>query len=294
MKSLLLLVLTAASAFAELKLPSGVYRITELDKAIDHAAKQKQPLVTVCGNTKSTDKEGGDILLDTLKAAASLGVALLAENQEVFRLPPLILSAAEGKSLPPVVIISTPEGDKIWKVIAAEEVVKNRAEMKAFVADGIRACRADIKAWFAASPTPGPQLPEDQELHWPLRDNTTAIAGVFGRATAAGLYLKGADATGPPSYKMEDLSPATQRYLRYLTLASPDKKDPAPPAAPAVEKWTNTKGQILEAAFVSLRDNKITLRTAAGKVHTLALPTLSPESQARARALAAAPQKKEP
>lgn len=59
---------------------------------------------------------------------------------------------------------------------------------------------------------------------------------------------------------------------------------PAPAAGP--QSWTSNDGKVVQAAFVSLQGDLITLKTADGKTFTFPLSRLSAESQAQAKAAA--------
>ena len=52
------------------------------------------------------------------------------------------------------------------------------------------------------------------------------------------------------------------------------------------EKWTSSDGKIIVATFVSVTDEKITLKKNTGKNFTFAIGRLSPESRERAEELA--------
>lgn len=277
------LLLLPAPLRAELKLPADVYRTADLDKAMDEAVKKKKPLFIVYGNSEPGDKEETETQLDTLKAGKTWAITVFAGSKEVLSLPPLVIMGAQESGTSPTVIIASPEGDKVWKVIA-QQTVKPRAEMKDHVEAGIKACKADITKWFAAQPPHGPVPPGDRDLAWKKTDQESVSIGIFGKVQNGSLYFRGS-ADELPDIPVAKLTPAAQRYLRYITGAGP--------AAPAVEKWTNAQGKVLEAAFLSLEDGKVTLRTAAGTEHTLALNTLSAGSQKRAKELAAAGVKKQ-
>jgi hypothetical protein len=289
---LLLSVFLSGSILAEeIKVPAGVYRIAKLEEAMDLAGKQKKPLVIVCGSSSPGDKEQAESLVDTLKAGSGWAVPVLVVNKEFYSLPPPVITAAQAEVALPTILITSPEGDKVWKVIA-QESVKPRAEMKEHVGAGIKACKAEISAWFSARPLPGPVLPGDTELDWKVAGEDKLVCGVFGQVRNEGLYFRGRDVSQPADIPLAKLSPAALRYVRYITRAGAPSRN-APKTGAALEKWTSSQGRALEAAFISLKDDMVTLRTAAGKEHTLTLETLSTESQKRARELAGAAAKKE-
>ena len=135
-------------------------------------------------------------------------------------------------------------------------------------------------------------MPGNKKLTWPHADGKSAVQGIFDKVEDEKLYYRispGGPVTDTP---LTEFHPATVRYLRYISGAGTRTKETEPPA-PALEKWTNAQGKALEATFIRLKDGKVTLRTAAGKEHTLALDSLSAESQARARQLAGESPKKD-
>lgn len=61
----------------------------------------------------------------------------------------------------------------------------------------------------------------------------------------------------------------------------------APATMPAVQSWTSSDGKVIQASFISLAGENLTLKRADGQEFTFPLSRLSAESQAQARAAAA-------
>ena len=289
----LILLLTTVTAIAEFKFPAGVFRVAQLDEAMNEAAKQRKPLFVVHGDENHTP-DHQDLLRELLKAGSDWSVTVFISLKEEFSMPPLLLSGRSAS--PPMAFICSPESDKIWKVIAephnpsVEPVTPST--MRKHVRREIEPCKPEIAAWFAAKPPHGPELPGNKKLIWPHADGKSAVQGIFGKVEDGKLYYRNSPDTPETGTPLTDFHPATVRYVRYISGAGTRTKETEPPA-PALEKWTNAQGKALEAAFIRLKDGKVTLRTAAGKEHTLALDSLSAESQARARQLAGGGTKKD-
>jgi len=66
-----LLLLTTMTAFAEFKFPAGVFRMAQLDEAINEAAKQKKPPFFVHGDETYSDFGMPERLQDAFKAGNS-------------------------------------------------------------------------------------------------------------------------------------------------------------------------------------------------------------------------------
>ena len=297
--TLLILLQTALTSFAEFKFPPGVYREGQLDEAMNEATKQKKPLYLVMGEETRTEENHQDLLQEELKAGSDWSVVVFITLSNQFSLPPPML-AVLTKGYPPMVFVATPEGDKIFKVISQPKRNDPTAPlitapvMRKHLRLEIAACKPEIAAWFAAKPPHGPELPGEREFTWPKARGNTGEIGVFDKLKDEKVYFRGTPETIYSGTPINDFKPATVRYLRYITGTGAAAK-PAEPAkpAPAVEKWTNAQGKTIEAAFLSLKDGKVKLRTAAGKEHLLALNTLSAESQKRAKELAGGEAKKE-
>jgi hypothetical protein len=289
MKSAIFLLLTfliPAQVFAEMKFPAGVFRMTQLDQAMDEANKQKKPLFLVYGDhTHESDPQHLEHLEDTLKAGSEWSVTVYISLKDEILMSPILEGAVKGGSLP-MVFIATPEADKVFTTITPPSGPIEPKDLRKHVRAEINACKTEIAAWFAAKPAHRPELPGDRTMLWLNQTRNTTEEGVFDRVENGKLYLRIAPNLPKSSIDLADLNPATRRYLRYIT--GTDKQTKAQEeTAPPLKKWTNTLGKTLEASFLSLKDGKVTLKTAAGKEYVLALETLSPESQEQARRLSA-------
>lgn len=277
--SALLLLLLQLPVFSESKLPGGAYWGVQLDRAMNSAAKAKKPLILVYGPAIQFEKPDPEVL-ETLKAAGQLGLPVVISN--LTSMPPPALTAVFAEvqkgGFRGATVICSPEGDKVWKVFLT---AASPADQKKITEAAIGEVKKPIAEWFNARPPHGPQLPDDTPLYWGLLGKNDPAAGVFGKVTSKGIYFKDTDPTGPPDILLADLNQAGLRYANFISAQGENA-----PAAAKMEKWTNAQGKALEASFVSLKDDTLTLRTAAGKNVTLLLKTLAEESQKRAAELA--------
>jgi hypothetical protein len=281
---LLFAFLVSSSVHAGIKVPAGVYRMAQLDQAMDEAGKQRKPLFLVYSDdTRNISVNNPELLEDTLKAGADWAVTVFISLEEEILMPPTILSSAKGGYLP-MAFIATPETDKIFKTILPPANPIEPKDLKKHVRAEINASKGEIAAWFTAKPAHAPELPGDRKLRWSDLTAKSMPDGVFDRVSNDRLFFRGISDTPHNEILLTNLNPATRRYFRYITGGTTQSKAVETPA-PALKTWTNTRGKTLEATLVSLKNGQLTLRTTAGKEYVLGIETLSSESQEQARRL---------
>lgn len=210
--ALLLLLLTRMTALAEFKFPAGVFRIAQLNDAMNEAAKQKKPLFFVHSDETYTRSQMPELLQDALKAGNDWSVTVFVSLSETYSLPPPVLSAPKGGYLP-IVFISTPEGDKVFKVIMPPTSPITPQAMRKHVRAEINACKPEIAAWFAAKPPHGPELPGDKKLIWPMKGNT-GREEVFLKVKNEKLYFRGEEDEQGPGFGTPLDGKALREHLR--------------------------------------------------------------------------------
>jgi hypothetical protein len=315
MKSLYLsltALLLVSPAGAEIKMPAGVFRVAKLEEAVKQAKEQHKPLAVVASEEGS--RALNDTTEDILKSLTDFAVVVYADaangsSVEIDQLaPPFTTEFASQLSLPKVVI-GSPAEDEVWDTVVSRELGGGKSRR------AIRQSAAKVKAkstpYFASKTPVPPVMPKDKLLVWGKLDGKGHYQGKYVRVEGDRVYLSANDTEG--SVPFDELLPAAVRYVKFLSEGNNDTKDEdktaevtpnegARPgtAKPAVEKpvpapverWTNKDGRELQAAFVRLVDEKVTLRSAEGKEYTIPLETLSLTSRIKAKERAAPPPKK--
>jgi hypothetical protein len=316
MKSLYLpltALLLVSPAGAEIKMPAGVFRVAKLEEAVKQAKEQHKPLAVVASEEGS--RALNDTTEDTLKALTDFAVVVYADaangsSVEIDQLaPPFTTEFASQLSLPKVVI-GSPAEDEVWDTVVSRELGGGKARK------AIRQSAAKVKAkstpYFASKTPVPPVMPGDKLLVWGKLDGKGHYQGKYVRVAGDRVYLSANDTEG--SVPFDELLPAAVRYVKFLSEGGGENKEDEdktaevkPPegtkpgaAKPAAEKpapapvelWTNKDGKELQAAFVRLADEKVTLRNAEGKEYTIPLESLSLNSRIKAKERAAPPPKK--
>lgn len=80
------------------------------------------------------------------------------------------------------------------------------------------------------------------------------------------------------------LSKPSADFARLLAGSNPTPAGSKDESHTAHEAWTSSNGKTLQAKFVSLDNNMVTLEMADGKSHTIPMERLDPTSQEKARA----------
>jgi hypothetical protein len=308
MKSLfavLLALMLVCQARAEMKIPNGVFRIAKLEEAVKLAKEQKKPLAVVASEEKSKDM--AEATEDIFKSLTDYAVVVYVNVgglnfMEMAQLSPPLYTEMSNALIPPKVLIGSPFEDEPWVTV----------ESKALLGTGRRKAlrEAETKAKaksvaFFAVPNPGPSEPGDKELKWAKSDGNGHYTTKFVRVEGEEIIMSWEGREGGVAF--DALYPSAVRWAKSLK-GSPSKesaeedvddKDKAKPAAAKkqepgpMERWTNKDGKALEASFIKLDGDKVTLRNEAGKEFTVSIFSLSLTSQVRARERAAAQEKKE-
>ena len=134
---------------------------------------------------------------------------------------------------------------------------------------------------------PGPVF----ELHWAVKNSEGGLKGSFVKLVdnkRLFLKIKGKEYGN----KLEEFGEGAQRYAKYLagskseTSVSKDNKDED--ISKVVETWeSSTKNKTIQASFISLDGDSISLKLESGKVVTFSMNKLNEKSQRRARELRA-------
>lgn len=181
-------------------------------------------------------------------------------------------TASMGRTIPKAVVTS-PDQNSFYASIT----YKQMKEPKNF-----RKANKQIKAALGGEQV---EIPKDLVHNWVQSGSRTRYLGSFVEMKDdKNLVLK---LTNGKNYSipLAKLSAGSKAYARMLAGggagegASKEEKT-------QTEPWTNTKGKVIQARFISLKDGKITLAMKNGKSVTFDLALLSEESQKRAKELA--------
>jgi hypothetical protein len=299
-----------------IKLPATAFRMAQLEDASKQAATEKKPVAFVLSQEFA---EGITFTAteDAFKELKSWAVIVFVESKEkggeaALLPPPLATTLREGvQRTLPCVFLCPPSMDDVWVEVGAKQK-QSAKDFRKELGKSQPAVKTKAATFFKEKTPPPPVLPGDKQLSWGLTKGGF-YRGKFVRLEDDKLFItddKGAESGG---IELKDLAPATQRYIRFIAAAAPATKPesspaaspapdaapgaapvpdspaaPAPAAAASLENWQNKTGKVIKAAFVSLKDDKVTLRMESGKEYILPLGTLALTSQVRARELARA------
>lgn len=285
----------AVSAWAEVKIPKGVFLIGQYEEALALAKTQKKPIAVVMLDENQEAKGAEESAEEAFKACTASAVVVfvstLRESADLYGLaPPLITAVTDaGAHYLPLIMLAPPSEDVVWKTAFPEKNKGGAKELRKLFRAALEEVKPKAAAFFSAKTTPPLERPGDKPLTWALLKGK-GYKGVFVKVENEQLFIKNEKGETGAGIPLADLKPATVRYAKLLA-GQPAAAPAAADGKPAVEKWTNDKGAEIEATFVRLAAGKLTLRLTSGKEHTLPLESLAPASQARAKVLAAPPGK---
>jgi hypothetical protein len=181
-----------------------------------------------------------------------------------------------GNTIPKAVITS-PDMSEIWLQMS---YAKLRTE------SSYRDAKKQVDAILKGGPKP--ESPPDRHIYWPLKGKESFYIGSFaGLDDKGNLRLKMLKGGKVSSIPLDRLSAPCATLARTLAGGKPAAgPQSAANQTPVLESWTGSNGKTLQARFVSLADDKVTLEMEDGKTHTLPLDRLAESSRNRAKELA--------
>lgn len=285
-------------AMAEVKIPAGVFRIGQMEEAVEQAREQKKPLAIIGFDETVEKKDFAETNEDALKSVSGyatvvfISLAKEANNTESRQLSPPLMKEFHGINTLPVILIASPAEDDVWISVHGRELHPDKR--KKVLRETEAAAKIKSTAYYGSKTPVPPVLPGDKILEWGVPEGKRAYEGRFVRLGSEHVHVVAS--TGKAgAIPFKELNAAAVRYAKWIAGGAaaekpgdkPGAKPEEKPVAGPVERRTNKDGKDLQAAFVRLVDGKLTLKSAEGKEYTLPLTALSLTSQVRAKELAA-------
>lgn len=270
-------------AAANFKIPSGTFDFSELEAAKAEAKRKGEPISYVYGNPNSTcplHNRDAEEVLSKLKSY-SVVVFVNSENKQIFNVipPPVatMLGSKDAGNIIPKAVTADVDGYEVYALMPNKGMTE-KSTFTLYKKDVLKG-ENRLVGEDGASP----------KINWYLKDKPGSYYdGAF-------VSLKGEDLTLSKendkkfSVNLNTLTPASIAYAKYLGGRSSEEI----PASPHImEAWTSVDGRSIQAAFVKIENDSITLEKGPGQQITFAVSLLSSSSQARARMLAALDAKK--
>jgi hypothetical protein len=285
--AVLILGLLGASAHAGVEIPRGVYKSGQLEEARAEAVKKNKALAFVLsdpGTTCGLCVAATDKAFEKLK---SHSVIVFINSEDDYRwadVGPLVVTGLSEKKMGNIIpraVITSPDMSEMWGQMKYEEL-KVEGPYRGIKKQVDAILKGEAKA----------ENPPERPIYWPIKGSKEYYIGAFaGLGDKGGLRLKMESNGKIATIPLERLTENCAVLARALAGREPAAK-PQPEAGqtPAMESWTGSNGKTLQARFVSLADDKVTLEMEDGKIHTMPLERLAGSSQERARTLQAAKQ----
>ena len=255
--------------------PKGTYKITDLEKARAEALKRNKAVAFLASVPESeyrNTQQATDLAIKELRSYAVI-VFLISKKDGEPTMPPPVVTGLRGSNMgtfDPRFVILSADLKETFETAGNEQITGDPAY--AFYKELRKSMRKHLADW-----KPSTQIPDD-ELTW-VKSDGRHYRGKFIEVKDERLHVE-SEKFGKGSVALSELGPGSLAYAKLLS----DKK-PAPTET-KLESWKNTDGKAIEARFVSLKNNQLTVETDAGKSYTFPLDRLDQTSQAKAKKLA--------
>ena len=274
----LLLILLAGINAQAADIPTGTYALGELAEAKAEARERKKAvafLVSVPDSKYRNTQQATSLAVKELRSYAVVVFVVSKQDKEV-DLPPPVVTGLRGPSMgtfDPRIVLMSADLRQTLATVGSEEIVGDPAR------ETYRRLRKSIRAKLGEAGAGGTG---DAELIW-VRKDGRHYRGRFIEVKDGRLHVE-SEKFGKGSLSLEELSPGSLSYAKLLA----GKVEGAVPdgAGDGIESWTSSDGKVIEARFVKLQGETLTVETAAGKSYSFPLGRLEAKSQARAKQLA--------
>ncbi len=269
-------VLTAA-----IKLPRWVYTPDQLAEAQAKAKEEGKGLAIVSSDIHSTCPlcdSATSMAFDELKDHAVVIYRSDKNDPNLSTFSPLVVAELVdpklGRVIPQAVVTSA-DMDVTWSTLTYDVLKQER---------GYREVNRKLKAIRKGEVTV--ERNPDQILRWQLKGRNSGYTGSFVGIDSKG-RLEFKDKSGKVYRKpMNVFAESAANFARFLAGQEAASGGAVSDVVYGIEPWTSSDGKVIQAKFVSLGDDKVTLETDKGKSYTLPLSRLSEDSRERARELA--------
>ena len=263
---------------ASAKVPTGTHAIGELEKAKAEALERGKAVAFLVSDSDSKYRNTQQATTLAIKELRSYAVVVFLESKTVkeIEMPPPVVTGLRGPTMgtfdPRIVLLSADLVETLGTA-GSEKLVGNAAR------DTYRDLKKSIRAKLAKWKTGG--TPSD-EMIW-VRKDGRHYRGRFIEVKDGRLHVQ-SEKFGKGSLPLDELSPASLSYAKQLAGTKSEAEEPSPGAS-KIETWTSRDGKVVQARFVALKDELLTVETAAGKAYTFPLDRLDQKSQAKAKQL---------
>ncbi|MGI9244853.1 MAG: hypothetical protein ACR2RV_28880 [Verrucomicrobiales bacterium] len=274
---LAVLSMSAVSAMAEV--PRGTYPIGHLDKAMAEAREKQKALAFLVSDPDSEYRKTQQATSLAIKELRNYAVIIFLTTKVdgETAMPPTVVTELRQPTMgtfdPRIVLLSADLKEALG-AIGSDKIVGDAAyDTYRYLK---RTMRAKLAGWKASDKPPA------QELIW-VRADGRHYRGRFVEVSGGRLRVE-SDKFGKGSLALGELAPGSLRFARQL---SEKGGDAAPEeSGHKIETWTSSDGKAVEARFVSLENDEITVETDAGKSYTFPLERLDRRSRMRAEEIA--------
>ncbi|MCU0751814.1 MAG: hypothetical protein MUF86_07000 [Akkermansiaceae bacterium] len=285
--ALVMLGFLTAPSHAGVEIPRSVYQTAQLEAARAEAAEKNKALAFVMsdpGTTCGLCVAATDMAFEKLKSHSVVVFINSEDDNKWADVGPMVVTGISEKkmgNLIPRAVITSPDMSEIWGQMKYEELK---------VEGPYRGIKKQVDAILKGEAKP--ENPPERPIYWPIKGSKEFYIGAFvDLADNGGLRLKMESNGKMATIPLGRLTGNCAVLARTLAGREPEAK-PQPEAsqAPALESWTGSNGKTLQARFVSLADDKVTLEMEDGKTYTMPLERLAGSSRERAKTLQAAKQ----
>lgn len=279
----LITALLSSSADAGIDLPRGVYLFDQIEEASAEAEKEEKALAFILSDPDTTCGlciGATELAFEKLKAHSVIVFINSELTNPWDHVSPMVVTGLSepqvGHNIPKAVVTS-PDMSEIWFQMGYTKL-KNE--------DSYRDARKQVNAILKGEEEP--ESPADRAIYWPLKGKDLHYTGSFvGLDESGKLRLKMQKDGKLATIPLDRLTPQSAVFARMLAGKEGNSdSEPASADEPELESWTGSNGKTLQARFIRLVDDKVTLEMEDGKTYTLPLDRLAESSRERARELA--------
>jgi hypothetical protein len=273
-----------AFANAGIDIPKSIYKVDQIEEASAKAVKENKGLAFVMsdpGTSCGLCVAATQLAFKNLKSHSIIVFLNSKDDNRWEKLSPWVVTGFSeekmGKIIPKAVITS-PDMSELWGQMSYQDLKQDAP---------YRGLRKQVDAILKGEAKP--DHPADRFIYWPLKGKGSFYIGSFvGLDDKGGLRLKMLEGNKLQTIPLDRLSdPCASLALKLASREAATGPVDAAGGSHAIEAWTGSNGKTLQARFVSLEGDSITLEMEDGKTHTLPLERLDEASQLRAKALQA-------
>jgi hypothetical protein len=279
MKSIIFSILIVIPCHAGFVVPKNVYRSDQIEAAQAEAEKEKRGLAFLYSNPKSTCPLCDAASEEAFKKLRTHSVIVLLDVNDKNawdQVNPVVTTGFHEPQMGhvyPKVVITSPDMKAIVAQLSNKEMGSSNMYSTA---------KKHVEAMLKLSTSP--ELDINRISHWKSGNSSGFYIGTYtGMKDEKTVNLKMKSDGKTYAMDLNRFNPATAAFLKELA----ENKKPAKATVNNVlENWTGSNGTTLQAKFVSLKDDKVTLEMESGKTHTLSLERLDKTSQDKAKSYA--------